>query len=485
VRKTLILIAISICLGVLSTFLGLRLSQASDHSTVLGTVSVTIAPAWSGQVEAYVPLADWGVRTHPFWAPIVIRLEPRAIDRQAALAMAGRSDPLLRAAERDLTGAVESAALQSLGWIVLIAILCSGLTILLARRFSVSIWWGLGPLLSSLFMALAIIVLMLTTFQTSALERPTYWAKGGELPQLLKFATRANQASDSYRSSVWRGLTEFSAALAGKPLGASGHEAWLISDLHNNPLPLKSIRKLAQTSPVFAVGDFTHEGGSSEISLMTKSLKGLGNPLVAVSGNHDSSNLMRRLSKQGVIVLTDKGRLLPNGKTKGPPFVYVDKLKVMGFSDPMEGKFNQRDLDNSSVQKIGSSMAAEALKVKPNILMIHNVGIAKVVAAKMSSQKVFILTGHDHRQQISRYGKAFVIDAGSAGAGGIFGVGRQPIGIARLMLDYPGISAVDLIRLEPLSGDGQSERIIFGPGESCHKQSNYCIYTYQSSPDRP
>ena len=54
-----------------------------------------------------------------------------------------------------------------------------------------------------------------------------------------------------------------------------------------------------------------------------------------VSGNHDSDSLERDLAQRGAIVLTERGRLKPNG-TYGDDIVDVAGLRVAGYSDPFE-----------------------------------------------------------------------------------------------------------------------------------------------------
>ena len=76
-----------------------------------------------------------------------------------------------------------------------------------------------------------------------------------------------------------------------------------------------------------------------------------------------------------------------------------------------------------------------------------------------------------------------IVNGGTAGAGGLFGVGREEVGFARLYLAGSQLSAVDLIRLEPFSGDGQAERITFSADETCQKVDDHCYY-YQQRPQQ-
>lgn len=84
--------------------------------------------------------------------------------------------------------------------------------------------------------------------------------------------------------------------------------------------------------PLFFAGDLTSSGSPFELAL-TRRVAGIGDPFVFVTGNHDSDILARRLAAAGAIVLSQRGRLLPNGR-RGEIVVDVDGLRVAGYSDP-------------------------------------------------------------------------------------------------------------------------------------------------------
>src|SRR5829696_233828 len=72
-------------LALLGALTGLRLAGPIDRHTALGDIRLRIQASWHGEVDAYVPLADWGVRTNAFSAPMTVRIEPRGLDRQALI----------------------------------------------------------------------------------------------------------------------------------------------------------------------------------------------------------------------------------------------------------------------------------------------------------------------------------------------------------------------------------------------------------------
>jgi hypothetical protein len=53
-----------------------------------------------------------------------------------------------------------------------------------------------------------------------------------------------------------------------------------------------------------------------------------------------------------------------------------------------------------------------------------------------------------------------LIDGGTVGAGGPFAIGETPVGFAELRLAGAGLDAVDLVAVEPLSGEARAERVV-------------------------
>ena len=58
-----------------------RCARLGEYETDLGRVSVGVTPAVRGQLDAYGPLADSGVRLPAFAAPMRLHIEPRTVDR--------------------------------------------------------------------------------------------------------------------------------------------------------------------------------------------------------------------------------------------------------------------------------------------------------------------------------------------------------------------------------------------------------------------
>jgi hypothetical protein len=67
-----------------------------------------------------------------------------------------------------------------------------------------------------------------------------------------------------------------------------------------------------------------------------------------------------------------------------------------------------------------------------------------------------------------------VIDAGTVGAGGLYGVGSNYVGLGELYFAHsqPVVQAADLIQVEPVSGAAQAQRIVLS--DRCARQHIGC-----------
>ena len=491
-----------VALALAGALLGLRLAGPLERETSLGSVSLRVHPAWHGSVEAFIPIADWGVRAHAFQAPARLHVEPRRADREAVIAAASGDRGVLAEAEHDARDAAHAALLRALRWAVGGALAAGLLAALVAgaagRRSPRSLaGWGLGPPLVALALGLVIILRIGATFDVRAFQSPSFFARGEELAQLLKVADKAQSAEQDYRNSVQRTLSGYATLLtAGARFSPVKGEpaAVLASDLHGNTLVLDPLEDLFAGRPVFFAGDVGQAGTRAEARALVPNLTGLGHPLVAVSGNHDSSLIMRALARAGAIVLTDRGRLRASGRTDGKPVQRIAGLRVAGWPDPLEWhgrdpgdpsrvfSFAERPGGKGDMREAQRDLVAwfDRLSPRPDVVMVHQnglaQGLAQALAARPDPAPLLILTGHDHKQHVDRYGRIAVVDAGTAGAGGAFGLGTTLVGVARLFYadgeTFP--SAVDLVRVEPLSGSAGADRVVLGSEKSCEIERVVC-----------
>src|SRR5207237_8568494 len=104
--------------------------------------------------------------------------------------------------------------------------------------------------------------------------------------------------------------------------------AILSTNLHDNLHALEAVQAQFGREPIFFPADFGQNGSATEAHVIVPRFEQLKQPVIAVSGNHDSSLLMRRLAAGGMIVLTDKGRLNGAGRTDGKPVQNILGIRV-------------------------------------------------------------------------------------------------------------------------------------------------------------
>jgi hypothetical protein len=460
--------------------------SGSSHRLSLGTVSASgeIAAPGDGRVSLYVPLVDWGADVRPYRSPIVLHLRVEALDRAEATTLlesgsAAGSD--IATARREFPPAVRSALVHVLKVLVLgalagglIAVLlvaaatrrprptmvAAGWMVVFAVSLGVASGWDVGH------------------YRPAALDNPTLTAHGDELPQLIGFSRQILTSSKEYTRSYREALNGFgrimTAAAATRHVAAA--EAAPIrlvvaSDLHQNTLTLGGLHAYVGADPVFWIGDFTELGTRLE-SAIAPDVARVGQPgkSFAVSGNHDSRQFMMALARRGVVVLTRRGRLAANGSIDGHPvFRAASGLRIAGYDDPLEaltgngvaGHRLELQGQDFSAQQAAVAAWFAGLPERPNVVMIHQYGLAKGLLTALAADPgppVLILTGHDHRQHVEPVGRNVLVDGGTVGAGGIFAVGQQQAGFAAVGLDGTFRPVwTELVRFDPLSGDGQAE----------------------------
>ena len=506
IRRPLAAVVVLLVLAVGGIVLGLRVAGPATYETPLGEVRVAVEPAVRGHIDAYVPLADWGVRAWAFDGPLVLRGEIRSIQREAVLRAATGDGAVIEDTRATLDDVAADALMRgvlfALGGAAVLGVV--GALVLAAtghrrRRMLAGIVAGTVVVAGLVIGGSALVVR--ATFDAEAFEHPGFYARGAELLQLLEAANKTEARAERYQQTAENGVRSFSQLLAeggvgqtgGFTGGSEGRSAILASDLHNNTLAVRSLEALGdRAEPVFFAGDFGHQGSEGEARLVASRLADLGPRVVAVSGNHDSSLLMRRLARAGIMVLTGSGRLRSDGTTTGGPIVDVMGMKVAGVADPLEWQgrnpsdperifsFSERPDGDREMDAAADRIVRwfDALPERPDIVLLHNHGLAaefaKALLERGPQPDLVVLTGHSHKQRIDRYGDVVVVNAGTVGAGGVLGLGSQEVGLGELRFGTGDtLEAVDLIKAEPLSGAAQAERVII-EGRECDDPEKEC-----------
>jgi predicted phosphodiesterase len=464
------------------TVLALQAYGRTTATLPYGVVAVSASPAVTGTAELYVPLVDWDVETRPFRAPVAIRAELRSVDRaRLLLALRSGRDARTQVAEvRATAGPVVRRAMVRVAIVAVIGAVVGGLMAGLAlaaltgrRRHALT-----AVAVSSLAGAavIAASAWSVAHYDARALAHPTFRAHGDELPRLLAFSSQITDASRGYSASYANAILGASslARFVGSPVApGTAHEFMVGSDIHSNTLPLRAFGRYAQNKPVYLVGDFSQLGTSLELPV-ADAVAALGPQVVAVSGNHDTLPLMRRLAERGVTVLRSDGILAADGSVHGSPVTTIAGITVAGYTDPLEAASDRIGRHPLELQGAAFTAAAadlirwfDALRPRPRMVLVHEHGLAHalldhVAAAAPSLPSVLVLTGHDHVQHIEQEGGSLLLDGGTLGAGGVLAIGRAAAGFLDVRLDasLSPVSA-DMVAVDPVTGDGVARRVAF------------------------
>jgi hypothetical protein len=476
---TTVLLALACAaVALVGSVIALRAAAPESREVTLGTVDIHVVPARTGEMDVYVPVVDWGVRARPYRAPVSVQLEFRSLDRNAALAAlrsGGSADASLAGLEAELHDAVSHSLRRAAAFALLGAAVGGLLVGAIAAGLGRRRWLLLGPAtgLAVCLAAVSATGFGVSRFDYETLRAPTFYAHGDELPRLLAFSERLLAAGDGYQDAYEEavtGLTRLIAVADDGRVPSLDRTIVVASDLHANGLVLPELASFTAGKPVFMVGDITQRGTRYETAIVPGVAR-LGTPVVAVSGNHDSRSLMRAAARAGVVVLTRSGRLRADGTTDGEEVVTIAGLRVAGWDDPAEtasGTFAGRLLELKEEAFLDARQEFldwfAALPERPDVVLVHRYAFARALLDEVEADggpPVLILTGHDHQQRVEPAGPDVLVDGGTVGAGGAFGVGEQESGFALVHLSTDDVArAVDLVEVEPITGAASARRIV-------------------------
>lgn len=463
---------------VASGVLGPRLAGTTVVPTELGRVAIKLSPSLDGGLEGYVPVADWGLRFEGPPVPFRVRAELRSLNRDALLRIADGETRVINSAKSQLEAGARDAVLTTFAWSLAIAVVLLLVAALLWR--SLRPRWVLPLAGLAIFAGASFVMVALArpAVSDSSFENPTFFASGDELRRVLEVIDQTDVESP-YGTEFASIVRSIGAVLAtGVEPEASGESMYLGSDLHANPLVIRPVSRLVGEEPVLMTGDFGQRGSTAESALLAPRVAALGRRVVAVSGNHDSAGLMRKLVAEGVTVLGRRGRLRTDGTFRPPPVIEVNGIGVAGWADPLEyggeNPLGGRAVTAGDFEDPEATLDAWAgqlarwfgsLAVKPDVLMVHQESLASRLAEVLSDagyrRPLTIATGHTHQQQLEKFGSIIVVNPGSIGAGGAFDAGDEEIGLAHLRFDADGsLRSAELISVEPFSGAARATRVV-------------------------
>ena len=498
-RRALLGLVVAVC-ALAGAWAAPRLVGPASYVTDVATLRLQLAvsPPSERGVSLFVPIADWGLRAPVVGAPVKVSVEPRAIDRDGvARAVSGSGAAEIALLRGELERALRRLLVRTLLLMLAGALVGGGLAAL--------VWHALGVRGRRLLIApgaavgLAAVVLgalggwAALTWDPARLERPDYFASGVELERILDQAHALRAAGTKYSERVNSSIRSIAGLLDDRsggtgldgaaPAATATERVVLASDIHNNLLTLPTVRRFSSGHLTILDGDFTINGGRMEAPLAGR-VATLGDPVVAVSGNHDSPGIMRTLERRGVTVLdhNDGVRTFAG-------------LKVAGFEDPLEFEGREfptglrtglsfGDLPDGHQRYLRAVQARwawwQALPERPDILVLHQESIGRALAnlvwdADPKGAPLTILVAHTHVQRLDRYGPVTTVNSGTAGAGGVFGLGTESVGLA--LMDYDeatgDLTATDLVQMNPANSAARAQRVITRTPD-CDDQLVFC-----------
>ena len=508
-RRALLSLVVVVC-ALAGAWAAPRIVGPGSYETDVATLRLQLAvsvPSERG-VSLFVPIADWGLRAPVVGAPVKVSVEPRAIDRAGvARAVTGSGAAEIALLRQDLDRALVKLIVRTLLIMLAGALVGGGLAVL--------VWYVLGVrgrrLLIAPAAAVGLVAVVLgvlgvwarTTWDPARLERPDYFASGVELQRILDQSHALRAAGTKYSERVNSSIRSIAGLLDDRsgpggiggaaPSATATERVVLASDIHNNLLTLPTVRRFSTGRLTILDGDFTINGGRMEAPLAGR-VADLGDPVVAVSGNHDSPGIMRTLERRGVTVLDhDDGVQTFAG------------LKVAGFEDPLEFEGREfptglrtglsfGDIPDGHERYLRAVQERwqwwQALPERPDVLVVHQEAIGRALAnliwdADPEGAPLAILVAHTHVQRLDRYGPVTTVNSGTAGAGGVFGLGTQSVGLALMDFDRAtgDLFATDLVQMNPANSAARAQRVITRTPD-CDDQLVFC-HDEPNLPDTP
>jgi predicted phosphodiesterase len=447
----------------------------ADHELSVGTIRLSAEPGHRGALDIYVPLVDWGARFDAVRLPARLRIEARTVESRAVGRVSSGDVDVerLRAEARD---AVESF-IRTLIPIAFAAALGMGVLVALALRGPSPV--GLGAMLAwagACALAVAVTVAVLLP-PRDPIENPDYYANGSQIPVALRVAQQATDSAQAISQDLDDQLLGLARLISVPRRRVSADplpRLTVASDLHNNLLALPALERAAAHEPLFFAGDLTTSGVPLEAEL-TREVTNAGRPFVFVAGNHDSDSLERSLARSGAVVLTERGRLLPDG-TRGQTIVNVAGMRVAGYDDPYKrlranGYRATEEPEITDSQKRAFWTWLQPLVNRVDVVMLHSPALAETALAALQSEPpaapLLFLTGHTHQQELDDLGDIVVVNGGTVGGGGAGNFSEdQPYGLAVVTYERtPSFHplAADMVTIDAQDGSASAERTLLDP----------------------
>jgi predicted phosphodiesterase len=473
--KTLryVLVVASVIAATLAGAYGAINTYTQTQQLSVGQIQLSTDPFHKGALDLYVPLVDWGVRYEDaIRLPVRLHVDVRTVDRGAVAKVANGGSLDLQDVREEARDAIATYLLNLIGITVLSAA-ALGLLVAFAVRHhsSPKLRYTTGTVaITTVGIAVAMVTLLPPRGQ---IDEPQYYAFGPDIPRALDAVETAQQSTrqlDQELDAQLVGLARLVTRPAERTSLTDRPTITIASDLHNNFFAIPVLERATHGGPLFFAGDLTDRGSPLEARLVSR-VVGLGKPFVFVSGNHDSDSLELDLARRRAVVLTDRGRLNPDGSYGRVIQEVAPGLKVAGYSDPFERRAGENFKDRfqpepTQTQKDAFTSWLQPLVGKVDIVMVHEPALIEsalaVLQDKPPQRPLVFIVGHTHKASLQRYPGVTVVNGGSVGAGGTGNLTETTkMGIARLIFtsepEFQPLAA-DLVEIDPGSGSATARR---------------------------
>lgn len=435
-------------LPVLFVFLGLilfiNLFSATDYQLLSVVVSLKVDLGYPAETRILLPpVGQIGASTH--WLPIRLSLELKSVDlgllKTLVFSPAVNSDLVLekmqaRALKILLFFALKLVGLGTAGSVF--SLYLSG-----TRAPKRLIRGGLSGALIVFFL----IGLLYGTYDQKGFERLDYEGMIEAAPWVLNLAWEAFSQVEELGERV-QVLASSLYSLLQKvenlgPLGLVQAEVLVlhVSDIHNNPVAYNFAKQVVDSFPVDFImdtGDITDWGTALEVEILSR-IAELRIPYLFVTGNHDSPEVLRRLSTiENAVLIT------PEEQT-------IRGLRIAGTGDPVAGTYLATPASLAELEIYAQELNTTWSQVedRPDIFMVHNHRVAEALNPGLFTVVAY---GHTHLWGLQERDNTIYSNAGTTGAAGIRGFqGREPLPYS-LSLLYFGRDEEQNLRLQAVDG---------------------------------
>ena len=443
-----------------------------ERDVSVGSVRISIEPFDEGALDLYAPIVDWGVRFPVVRMPARVKVDVQSVDRGAVGRLARGGNVDVKTLRDDAEDAIASYLLQLIA-IVLAASLAMGVLAAFALRSRQGVrlrWLMLAAALMSAAITIALVVLLPPR---GPMDEPEYYAHGSDIPRALEAIEAATESSSVLSEELDAqlvGLARLVVSPAGRPAASGLPRLTLASDLHNNVLALPTLENAARGGPLLFAGDLTDAGRPFEIDLVRR-VVAAGRPFLFVSGNHDSDASVRRLVREGAVVLTERGVIRPDGGF-GPIVFRFNGIRIAGYSDPHErrradGYRSPPDPAPTPRQREAFANWLDDRLGDVDVVMVHAPALAELAIERLKAdppdRPLVLAVGHTHRPSVEEVApNVTLLNGGTSGAGGSGNLSEgQPIGLAVLTYQQQpafGPVAADVVEIDPGDGSARAER---------------------------